>query len=183
MAQSGRHVRKPVLVPVPTPEPTPTPKPAEKPKTVLTFIVGIDQYAGFAHISTAIYDGVLRSCAERLDDPASVKVEVAQGEMGRGEAINRAKGEKEAYVVWLEISADSMSGDNNTIWLEYAVFAPTTAKLVTSGKTYRDDQNKGVLRPRTSNVYGDYALNQAARQAAERILASFKIQVPKGRFP
>jgi hypothetical protein len=172
-----------VLVPVPTVEPTPAPKPADKPKPLLTFIAGIDRFGSFANISMGVYDGVLRSCAERLDDPESVKVEMAQRDMGRAEARNRAKAEKEAYVVWLEIGTDSMSGDNNTIWIDYAVFAPTTAKLVTSGKTYRESRNKGILRPRTSDVYGDYALNQAARQAAERILASFKIHPPSGRFP
>jgi hypothetical protein len=183
MAQSGRRVRKPVLVPVPTVEPTPAPKPAEKPKPLLTFIVGIDRYGSFANIPAAIYDGVLQSCAERLDDPESVRVELQQRNMGRGEALKRAKAEKEANVVWLEIGTDNMSVANTIIWIEYAVFAPTSAKLVTSGKTYRDSRNKGILRPRTSDVYGDYALNQAARQAAERILASFKIHPPSGRFP
>jgi hypothetical protein len=190
MAQSGRRVRKPVLVPVPTAEPTPAPKPAEKPKMALTLIVGIDRYGSFAHIPSAIYDGALRSCAERLDDPESVKVEVAQRDMGRSEAIDRAKGGKEAYVVWLQIRPDMAGVDNgpadnpgNTIWIEYSVFAPETAKIITTGRAYRGYRNRGVLTRRPSDLYGDEALNQAAREAAERILASFKIPLPGGRFP
>jgi hypothetical protein len=190
LAQSGRRVRKPVLVPVPTVEPTAAAKPAEKPKTALTFLVGIDQYGSFAHVSTAIYDGVLRSCAERLDQPESVKVEVAQRDMGRGEAIDRAKAGKEAYVVWLQIRPDMTGVDNgpgnnpgNTIWIEYSVFAPATAKLVTSGRTYRGNRNRGILGRRTADIYGDEALNQAAREAAARILAAFKIYLPGDRFP
>jgi hypothetical protein len=190
MAQSGRRVRKPVLVPAPTVEPTPTPKPAEKLKPALTFIVGIDEYGSFAHIPTAIYDGVLRSCAERLDQPESVKVEVAQRDMGRGQASERARAGKEAYVVWLQIRPDMAGVDNgpgdnpgNTIWIEYYVFAPTTAKIVTSGRTYRGNRNRRILGRRTADIYGDEALNRAAREAAERILASFKIYVPGDRFP
>ncbi len=179
-----------MLVPVPTPEPTPTPKPAEKPKTALTFIVGIDRYGSFASVPAAIYDGVLRSCAERLDDPESVKVEVAQRDMGRGQAIDRAKAEKEAYVVWMQIRPDMTGVDNgpganptNTIWIEYSVFAPATAKLVTSGQTYRGNRNRSILRRRTADIYGDPGLNQAAREAAERILSAFKIYLPGDRFP
>lgn len=189
MAQSGRRVRKPVLVPVPTVEPTPPPKPAETPKPMRTFIVGMERFGGFASIPIAVSDSALRSCVERLDDPASVKVELTQGDMTRIEAIDRAKAEKDAHVVWLQIRTDRMtaqsgSGSNseNNIWIEYSVFAPTTAKIVTFGQTYRGNRNRGILRPRTSDIYGDYALNQAAREAAERILSHFKIPV-SGRFP
>lgn len=186
MAQSGRRVRKPVLVPVPTAEPTSTPKPVEKPKAAVTLIVGIDRYGSFAHIPSTIYDGVLRSCAERLDAPDSVKVEVSQRDMGRGEAVARAKAAKEAYVVWLQIRPDMAGADNgsgdNSIWIEYSVFAPETAKIFTTGRAYRGYRTRGILTRRT-DIYGDEALNQAAREAAERILASLKIPAPGGRFP
>lgn len=187
MAQSGRRVRKPVLDPVPAPEPTPTPKPSEKPKPALSFIVGMDRNGTFANLSLAVYDGALRSCAERLDDPESVKVEIASRDMGRSEAITRAKAEKEAYVVLLEIRLDTVGVDqstsNTTVWIQYAVFAPTTAKIITQGQTYRGDRNRGILSRRTPDIYGDYALNQAAREAAEKILDAFKIRAPSGRFP
>ena len=70
VAQSGRQIKKPTpLPPVPTPEPEPTPTPqSEKPKPTFTFIVGIDRFADFSRISLHAYSGVLRNCADRLDD-------------------------------------------------------------------------------------------------------------------
>lgn len=187
IAQSGRRVRKPVLEPVPTPEPTPTPTPELKPR--LTFIVGIDRYGSFSYIPRAAYDGALRSCADRLGDSPSVKAEISERDMGRGAAIERAKGEKEAYVTWLEVrpdmsGVDNRSGDNlsQTVWIDYFVFAPVTGKIIKAGQTYTGYRSRGILSRRRSDVYGDEALNQAAREAAERILEHFKIHLPRDRF-
>jgi hypothetical protein len=182
LAQSGRRVQKSAPAPVSTPEPTPTPKaPAEKPKPRLTFLVGLDSHAGFANIPFYAYDGVLQSLTDRLSDAPSVHVGGTQTGMSRGEAIQKAKAEKEAYVVWLELEVDTMNPNRNTrdldnIIIEYMVFAPTTAKIATSGRTYSQTQrNKGILNPRTSGIYGDRNLNQAAREAAERILSHFRL--------
>ncbi|MDQ2937753.1 MAG: hypothetical protein M3R67_09610 [Acidobacteriota bacterium] len=185
-AQSGRQVRKSTPAPVatPTPEPTPVAKAPEKEKAAITFIVGIYRYNTFSNIPFYYYDSVSRSCAERLNDASGVKADVAHGEMSRGEAINRAKSEKETYVVWLQLSSQSLSSDPGTvssvqdISVEYSVYAPTTAKRVASGHTYQGARKKGVVvgpSGRGSTVYGEYLLKQAAREAAERILDAMKI--------
>lgn len=196
MGQSGRRVRKSAPAPVSAPEPTLSPaNPAQKEKPALTFIVGMDRYNGFSNIPLYFYDSVLRSCAERLDDATAVKVEVAQGEMNRGQAVTRARAEKEDCVVWLQLKVDSMSADPgivnnlNQLYLEYWVFAPTTAKLVTSGRTYQQGYRKGgvVVGPsgsgRSNTTYSEYLLKQAAREAAERILAHFQIHAPSDKVP
>lgn len=184
MAQSGRRVHKSKPAPVSTPEPTPTPtKPAEKPKPAFTFVIGMDKYGDFSRIPLYVSSGVLRTCAGRLDDPDSVKVEIATRDMGRADAVRRAQAEKEAFVVWLQLRPNTLSGragsndDPYNVQIEYSVFAPTTAKQVTSGRTLPEAyRNKGVIvSPKSSGVYGDYYLNQAAREAAERILAHFHI--------
>lgn len=186
LAQSGRRVRKSTPVAVSTPEPTPAPtKPAEKPKAALTFIVVMDRFGDYSRIPLYVSGGVLRACAGRLDEPDSVAVETAMRDMGRADAVRRAEAEKDAYVVWLQLRPRNLSGrtdprdDPYDVDIEYSVFAPTTANQVTSGRTFPEAyRRKGViLNPTSSGVNGDYALNQAARGAAERILDHFHIRL------
>jgi hypothetical protein len=190
VGQSGRRVRKPSgdqpAQPTPTPTPTPTVS-TDKQKPLLKFIVGIDRFDGFSGVPMTAYGGVLRNCADRLADSASVKVEVAQRDMSRSDAMDRAKKEKDAYVVWLQVRVNNMgsnrSGTLDNVSIEYTVFEPTTAKRITSGATYPSAQRKGnvVLGRRTSDLYNDELYNRAAREAAERILARFRIGLPRDR--
>jgi hypothetical protein len=189
VAQSGRHPRKSTPAPAATPQPTPTAsKPAEKEKAVLTFIIGVDRYRGFSTIPLSYYDTVTRGCAERLDDATAVKVDIVHGELSRSDAVTRAKAEKEAYVVWLQIKVENVRADPTIVdnvsqlYIEYAVFAPTTARNVAFGHTYQQGYRKGgvVVGPPSSGQgsvgYSEYLLKQAAREAAERILGALKIQ-------
>lgn len=185
-AQSGRRVRKPTPAPVSVPEPTPTPnKPADKPKPALTFIVGMDKFGDFSRIPLGASTAVLRTCAHRLDEPDSAKADITSQDMTRADAIRRAKSEKEAHVVLLNLRPNSLSGragsddDPYNVYIEYSVFAPTTAKEVTSGRVFPGSyQNKGVIvGPKSSSVYSDYYVIQAAKKTAERILAHFHVNV------
>lgn len=189
VAQSGRRVRKSeTAVPVPTPEAIPAPTPAPKPEPTFTFIVGMEKFADFSRISLYAYSGVLRSCAGRLADSSLAKAETTSRDISRADAVRQAKSEKGAYVVWLQLRANNFSGrttvydDPNNVYVQYTVFAPTTAKQVTSGSTYPEAYRNARVRVPTSNTEGDYYLNQAARGAAERILDHFHLRLP-GRLP
>lgn len=184
LGQSGRRASKPsspaVVEPAPAEEPvTPTPKP--KPGLLLN--VGIDQDGGFANFPLYYYADALRTIIGRLRQDSSVGVNDA-GAMTRGDAVKGAKAEQAGYVVYLQLKSDSMDSSGlrenaKDAVVEYWVFAPATAKVVTSGHTYaRDYQNKSILRPNTS-VYDNYLLSLAAKAAAEQILAHF--QKPTGR--
>lgn len=180
VAQSGRRAQKSqTTAPVPTPEASPEPTPLAKPTPAFTFIVGMDRYGDFSTVSLNASSGVLRSCVNRLDDSSSARADTTSKDISRGEAIRQAKAEKEAYVVWLKIRSDSFSGapsnDPSKMYIEYAVFAPVTAKLETSGNAYPDARNARARVP-TSTNQGDYYLNQAARGAAERILNHFHLR-------
>jgi hypothetical protein len=181
-AQSGRRARKSEAMPIPIPEATPLPTPTEKPKPAFTFIVGLDRYSESSSLSLNDYSGVLRSCAGRLNDSASVSAVVSTRDMSRGEAIKTAKAEKEAYVVWLQLRVQSLSGrrgDPNDVSIEYWVFAPITAKVATWGNTYPGAyRNRGIRLPSSTGA-GDYYLNQAARGAAERILDHFYLRTTR----
>lgn len=185
VAQSGRRVRKSeTVVPVPTPEATPAPTPAPKPEPTFTFIVGMEKFSDFSRISLNTYSGVLRSCADRLDDSSLVKAETTSRDISRADAVRQAKSEKGSYVVWLQLRANNFSGrstvydDPNNVYVQYTVFAPTTAKQVTSGNTYPEAYRNSRVRVPTSTTQGDYYLNQAARGAAERILDHFHLRLP-----
>jgi hypothetical protein len=187
-------VKKPVPAPVATPEATPTvAKPAEKEKPRLPLLVGIDRYLGFSTIPLSYYETVTRGCAERLDDATAVKVEIVHGELSRSDAVRRAKAEKEGFVVWLQLRVESANADTNVVndlsqlYIEYWVFAATTAKTVATGHAYQQGYRKGgvvVMPPasgRGSVGYNEYRLREAARQAAESILDKLRI-MPQGNL-
>jgi hypothetical protein len=183
-AQSGRRGSKSTSVPVATPEPTPTlTKPAEKQKAAVTFIIGMDTLADYSRIPLYVSGAVLRTCASRLDEPASVEVETVNNNMSRADAVRRAKSEKEAQVVWIRLRANTLSGETRpndnpyNVYIEYSVFAPTTAKQVASGNAFPGAYRNGgvIVSPGTSGMTGDYALNQAAKDVADKILNHFHI--------
>jgi hypothetical protein len=191
ISQSGRRASKSKAAPIPIPEPAPTPAtPAQKPKPQLAFIVAMDRFSDFGGIPLYTYSAVLRHCVDRLGDNSLVVATAADHEMTRSDAIKRAKSEKEANLVWLELRPDTVSQDTKgnrslaNVYLQYTVFAPTTARIIASGKTYPHMyRNKGVIvRPNTSGVTDDYELSQAARAAAERILKTVKVPVPPYRW-
>ncbi len=99
-------------------------------------------FADFSRVSLHAYSGVLRNCADRLDDSLSVRAELASSDLSRADAVRKAKAEKEAHVVWLQLRANNFSGETGVyddpydVYIQYAVFAPTTGKQVTSGNTY-----------------------------------------------
>lgn len=185
-AQSGRRAPKPPPKPIsiPVPEPEPTPATAEQPKPAFRVVLAMDKYDSFGSVSLNTYSSVRRSCAQRLAEPGWVAVIEAPRPMSRGEAVSRAKAEKDSYVVWLRLSEDRMSGNQPgtaaNAYVEYAVFAPATAKVIGSGSTYPSRGNKNIiLGPTTSGINGDDNLNKAARDAADRILEKFRMRLPQ----
>jgi hypothetical protein len=190
VAQSGRRAPKSAPIPAPTPESSPTPTAKKSPeRPALPLIVGIDARDSFANIPLYFYDTVLQSCAERLRHEPSVAVEVGSRDVNRGDAVKRAKAEKEGYVVLLQLRVDSIgsssgNADLSRVYIEYFVFAPMTAKQVISGSAYQQAYRTGgvILGPTSSGgvAYTEYRLKQAARDAAERILHGLHISPPPG---
>ena len=192
LAQSGRRAKTPVPTPTATPAPAPTrTKSTEKETLTITLIVGIDRYSDVSDIPLQFYGDVLRSCTERLDDSKSVKIKPMSENMSISDAAHQAKQEKEAYVVSLQLRSDNTrvgfqtTRDLNDVYVDYTVFAPTTGKVVARGKTYQRAASLGGIitkQPtgRTTIGDNDYWLKQAARAAAEKILAALSVQVPSG---
>lgn len=182
-AQSGRRLPSSKPIAAPTPEPTPTPVVKEKSKPAISVILGIESDSFFV-VPLNYYSAALAGCAERLEESPSVKVSASQRHMSRSEAIKLAKSEKESYVVWLQLRADSLDADRgaaNTsdVYLDYVLFAPGTAKQIAAGRTYPGSVRKGGVianpRGRTGNIYGEYLVKEAGREAGERILSELRL--------
>lgn len=190
-AQSGRKHVKPApaaAVPTPTPEPTPTPKKAEKVAELL-FYVGADRTDSYVTLSYAYYDWVVRGCADRLRAGSSAGVDVTDQSFSRGEAIKKAKSETKSYVVLLNLKFDNMARTDTELILEYIVFAPGTAKIVTQGHSYLNANRAGPIiagptsRGPTSELYREQLLRRAGEDAGNRILKALHLDVEIPRQP
>ena len=185
-AQSGR--RAPKTAPTPTPEESPEPKQSPKKQSVdkpeVALILGIDGDS-FTNVPLYYYDAVLQSCANRINEASTVALDVSEKQMNRGEAIKIAKSQKEGYVAALRLRSDaidagSTSNQNIDLYVEYTVFAPGTAKVVSSGHAYQRVGKTGSIlskipTARTSGVYTEELLKQAGRDAADKILDALHV--------
>src|SRR4030095_4566273 len=104
-AQSGRRAtpKAQSSLPTSTPEPTPIPaKPADT-KPEFRFIVAIDKTGDFSRVPLNALSGVIRNCADRLNDSQKVQAGVTTKDMSRSDAVHQAKAETEAYMVWIQL--------------------------------------------------------------------------------
>lgn len=188
-AQSGRRQPKPPpAAPVPTPTPEPTPVPKTPPKDAeLGFIIGADSF-NVDSFPIAYYDLVAHACAERLSSGSSAAVDVARNGMNRGEAVKKAKGETKTHVIWLNLKLDPLvARSDDDLEIEFWVFAPQTAKIVTSGTAYMGGVRKGPVvvgptsRTRGGPMYREQLLRRAGEEIADRILKALNLNVPEIR--
>ena len=188
-AQSGRRQPKPppaAPVPTPTPEPTPEAKKQEK-EPDFGFLIGADKF-GFDNFPLSYYEMVARGCGDRLRSGSSARVDVAQSSMNRGEAIKKAKAETNTYVVLLRLLLDELTARSyDDLEVEFVVFAPQTAKVITSGKAYSGGLRKGpvVVGPTSRTpggpMYREQLLRRAGEEIGDRILKALNLNVPDVR--
>lgn len=190
-AQSGRkHVKQApaAAVPTPTPEPTPAPKKTEKVSELL-FFIGADRTDSYAMLPFAYYDWVVRACADRLRSGSSADVDITDQSFSRGEAIKKAKSETKSYVVLLNLKFDNMARTDTELILEYIVFAPNTAKIVTQGHSYLAANRAGPVivgptsRGPNSDLYRQQMLQRAGEDAGNRILKALHLDIDIPRQP
>jgi hypothetical protein len=181
---------------------TPTAPSVSGPKTIekkpekpprLQLLVGVDNRDPISNIPYYVPDTVIDNCVRRLGDASDVIVTSAGRGLNRAEAIKRAKEETVRYVVLLQIGselADSgrpqSSNSVDELYVSYIIFEPGTAKTKQSGRSHHQIYQTGrggVSAPtKNSPLYSEYALKQAARETAERILAAFEIKLNEDRI-
>jgi hypothetical protein len=154
----------------------------------LQLLVGIDNRDITSNIPYYVTDTVIDNCVRRLGDASDVVVTSAGRGMNRAEAVKRAKEETVRYVVWLQIGSElADSGKQpsknsvDELYVSYTILEPGTAKFKQSGRSHHQIYQTGrggVSTPnKNSPLYSEYALKQAARETAERVLAAFEIKL------
>jgi hypothetical protein len=183
-AQSGRRGNKSTQVtPLPTPVADESPKPSPKPpKPRVELTVAVDDLDGFSRVPLSGQSAALQGCVDRLNESDSLRVVAVNRNTTRGEAVKKAKSGTDSYVVWIRIELDRMSAtagsnaDIRDVFIEYVLFAPETAKVIGTGRSYPGQRNRSVIpNPRSGGLYGDYLYVQAGRETAEKILASLNL--------
>jgi hypothetical protein len=186
-AQSGRRQPKPPpAAPIPTPTPEPSPEPTPKPKDAeLNILIGSERNTSFESYPLSYYDAVMRGCADRLRADTSAGVDVSQNDVGRGEAIKKAKATTDTHVVLIKFTLDQQTARSyDDLQVDFVMFAPKTAKVETTGTAYLTGTRKGpiVMGPRTgrttSGLYREQLLKRAGEEIAERIMKVLNLNVP-----
>jgi len=187
-AQSGRRS---------SPSSSPTTAPSVSgPKTIekklgtapsLQLLVGINSDDAAVTIPHYLYDTVLDNCTRRLGEAEIVIVNSAGNRFRRGDAIKAAREEKTRYVVSLSIGSEyadagrQVKNNQDELYVDYVIFEPVTAKVKQSGRAHQRIYQTGrggiSLPNKNSPIYSEYALRQAAQEAADRILSAFDIKV------
>ena len=185
-AQSGRRQTKPppaAPVPTPTPEATPKPTPKEDKDERSFFVATGDRGARVSRAPISFHDAATNGCAEQLRKRTSLDVSVSLREVTRGEAIAKAKAGQTTYVVLVTLVEDYMTSSRSEFEVDYVVFAPITAKVMASGRTYESSARKGPISVGRPNVnlpsYREALLRRAGADAADRIVKNLPLSDPK----
>ena len=171
-AQSGRRqVKPPPVAPVPTPTPEATPIPKKQVKNELVFSLAAYRDSSYATLPFTYYDAVLQGCASRIRAGSSADVDISDNDVNRAEAIKKAKSETKAYVVWLYLTVDTMGRSYNDLVLEYIVYAPQTAKVVTNGRAYPRGRRAGPITvdPNGGRTAGGYYYEELLKRTGEEV--------------
>lgn len=174
-AQSGRRkVQPPPAAPVPTPTPEPTPTPTkEEAKSQFVFLVVTDRDTANASLPLSFHTVAQRACAERLRTKSNSEVDAPHGDMGRGQAVQKAKSSENTYVVHLTLTFASLAVSSNELQLDFTVFAPTTAKVLITGRSYINANRAGpviVGNRIPSGMFREEWIRDAGEEAADKIL-------------
>jgi hypothetical protein len=194
-AQSGRKSTSSSSSTTTTTTTTPSvagPKTTEKkapaaPKVQM--LVGIDRRAVVTSVPFYVFDTVLDNVIRRLGE-AEIVFATSGGNMNRSDAVKTAKGEKERWVIVLEIRsiyADSgrqVKNNQDELAVDFVTIEPETGKIKRSGQTHNHIYQNGrggiSLPSKNGAIYSEYSIKQAATEAADRILAGFDITVRQG---
>ena len=201
-AQSGRRAPKPAATP--TPEATPQaeseseskPRATKSPDVIVSFVV-VEQDTIMMDLDFNARRNVIDTFMQRLGQSRAVSVS-SGGKGGRREARERAKKEGTAFVVLFEMEEErAASGeasigrvDSRRILLKTYVYTPGTGDLKYTDtimqRPYRPATTIGGVRiPAPSRRIEQYPaqlqLEQAARDAADRLMSRFGVILPPDR--
>jgi len=187
-AQSGRKPPKPPKTPDPIPskqEDPPVVQPSEE-KSAPKIPVKVAWQLDTVNSSSIYSRTVEETCLQELSRSGSI-APGATGELNRKKAIDMAKASADTYVLWFQLEPDPAYSDRFGIGsippqyliIKYDMFSPTTGKPKTSGNVYQRSVGPGGLPiPGRGSNTGQYGLEYAGREMADRVLASLGVGRP-----
>jgi hypothetical protein len=153
----------------------------------IQLLVSVEDHNLLVGVPYYLSDTVLDNCVRRLNDAAEINATTAGRGMTRTEAGVKAKAQKEAFVIFLQIESDiapsakQAKNGPDDLYVRYTIFEPATARIKQWGRThqqiYKTGQGGVSTSSKNSAVYSEYALKQAAKEAAERVLEAFEIKL------
>jgi hypothetical protein len=159
--------------------------PVKAPKIQL--LVSVEDRNPLLSVPYYLSDTVLDNCVRRLNDATEINATTSGRGMSRAEAGTKAKAQKEAFVIFLQIESDitpsakQAKNGPDELYVRYTIFEPATARIRQWGRThqqiYKTGQGGVSTSSKSSPVYSEYALKQAAKEAAERVLEAFEIKI------
>lgn len=192
LAQSGRKAQKPLGLPTEAPKPgqPAASKPeAKKPDALVSFVVMRYDSASVG-IDPLAREGVAAAFGQRLRQTTTVDV-TDGGKGGRSDARDLAKRQEKAYVILFQLEEQpgdmSMVADSRTLIIRTFVYAPKTGDLkftdtVFQRPAYDSARVGGVRVPvptrRVERYPSQRELEQAGRDAADRLLSRFNVTPP-----
>lgn len=205
-SQSGRRQTKPASpVPTPAPEAQEESESESRPKRSLPeahFIFSVSQSDNaFPYVDLSVQEHVLNEFVARLRRARDASVSSGDRKLTRKEAHDLAKAEQDAFIILLELEEDSFGmtgggraspagrGDPRLLAIKTYIYEPRTGALKftdhTSQRPYRESATIGGVRlpmptsrSRIERFPGELTLEQAAHDAADRVMRRFNIPLP-----
>jgi len=178
LAQSGRRP-KPA---VPTP-PSQTTEPGDSQKVapagIQYLIIGghsIDKDT--KEVFSNYVSSVVEACSEKLKERPTFQLQIKNGgKMTKTEAVERAKRETDAYVLWFGYRSDLIDLRLQVVYMDYVVLTPQSATTLTDGRVDLRTSKKaadpgGVIRlpsGQTRHRTDAQLLREGGREIAERV--------------
>jgi hypothetical protein len=206
--QSGRRRPAPISpLPTPTPAATPqqeqgesesVPRGTENKGTVIASFVVFENEDTFLGIDRMTRNDLTEAFLRRLGQASGVSAAPA-GRGSRKEARDRAKTEREAFVILFQVEEDNFASgrattpgrtDPRNFVIRTYVYAPQSGDLkyqdTTYQRPYRERATIGGVRVpvpgrRIERYPSELELQQAAHDAADRLLSRFNIILPPDR--
>lgn len=143
---SGQSGRRKTIPPPAPPTNSTIDKGETKPPVVITSLVAAAEIVHDAdYLKSNFVDITLDSCFEALKDMRVAMPLAKAGTLSRKLAMERAKRETDAYVLWVEIRMKTVGvwGEQTIPYMDYVIFAPQTAEVVTKGRV--EPNNRDVV--------------------------------------
>jgi hypothetical protein len=158
LAQSGRNRRERVAPPAPASveppsEPTVEPPTTKAPVAITSVIVGGEIFHDSDYFRSNYVDTAVKACIERFREGPMLTA-TKGGKLTRKAAIEWAKRETSAYVLWLEIRVKERDyiGHLTVAYIKYFIFMPQTAEVLAEGKVEPSNQTVRINGARVPTI-------------------------------